>query len=315
MPILLAIVVLLALGFLTMWILANRSATTYRAQSEAQARELTGERDQLAIERDRLTTERNQLTADRDRLTGLNETQAGEIEQGKARITKLESQSTQLSGVVRRLTGEIDQLKSTSAEQASQLESQAKEIAGLLSENNALEARAETAEAEVAAAEARNAGVVIGDVVDAESGQPATLWSLELARSERTWRTSVAANPYASPTPLETTDDPVRTAVEIEASALRENVGAFISIDWQAGPVPDPSRAHLIVRIAQELLEAAARNPEPLRLVVTGDDEVTLRLEPLEPSGKPINLIPPVIANEGVRVDDSDGLNVTVRAT
>ena len=315
MSIVLVIVGLVALGFLAMYVLATRSAAAYRAQAEAQVQELTGERDRLSVERDGLATQRTQLSGERDRLRGLSESQAGEIGEAKAKVAKLEAQSSQLSGVVRRLTADLDQLKATSEGQASHLKGQAKEIAGLLSENNALEARAEKAEAEAAAAQARNAGVVIGDVLDPESGQPATLWSLELARSERTWRTSVAANPFASPTPFETTDDPVRTAVEVEASALRENVGAFLSLDGQVAPVTDPARAHLIVRIAQELLEAAARNPEPLRLVATGDHEVTLRLEPLEPTGKPINLIPPVTANEGVQVDATDGLNVTVKAT
>ena len=68
-------------------------------------------------------------------------------------------------------------------EQETRIEAQSNEIGTLVLENNALEARAETAEAAVAAAEARNTGVVIGEELGTDEGHPATLWSLELARS------------------------------------------------------------------------------------------------------------------------------------
>jgi hypothetical protein len=308
MLIAIVIVALLAVGVvLAMYVTANRAAA--RAQAGAQVREsaLTTERDQLG---ELSTTRSRQLEAARATIIE-REVTLTELE---AQVTKLDAQSTQLSGVVRRLGSELDDAKVTVAEQAARIEGQSSEISALVADNNFLQARAESAEAEAAAAEARNTGIVIGDVLSADDGQPATLWSLELARSERTWRTSVAADPFAASSPFETTDDPVRLAVEVEAAALRENVGAFISIDWQAGPVADPSRAHLIVRIAQELLEAAARNPQPLRLVAKGDDDVTLRLEPVEPGGEPINLIPPSVTGDLIDVTDESGLTVTVKA-
>ncbi len=280
MPALLVIVALLAVGFLVMWVRSNRAFLAHQDDAATIQETLTTERDDARAEADTRTTERDDARTQLAARSAELDTRTSELEGARAQITRLEAQSSQLSGAVRRQAGEIDELRSTKADQAARIEAQSNEIGTLVLENNALEARAETAEAAVAAAEARNTGVVIGDELGTDDGHPATLWSLELARSKRTWRTSVAANPFAEPTPFEETDDPVRLAVEVEASALRENVGALVDIDWQIAPVTDPTRSHLIVRVAQELLEAAARNPEPLRLVVSGDPDVTLRLEP-----------------------------------
>ncbi len=304
MPALLVIVALLAVGFLVMWVRSNRAFLAHQAQAAATQETLTTERDDARAEAATRTTERDEARTQLAARSAELDTRTSELEGARAQITRLEAQSSQLSGAVRRQASEIDELRSQVAGQAARIEAQSNEIGTLVLENNALEARAETAEAAVAAAEARNAGVVIGEELGTDEGLPATLWSLELARSKRTWRTSVAANPFAEPTPFEETEDPVRLAVEVEAAALRENVGALVDIDWQIGPVTDPTRSHLIVRVAQELLEAAARNPEPLRLVVSGDPDVTLRLEPRDgapgaaPDGKPVdaelNLAEPV---------------------
>lgn len=281
MPALLVIVALLAVVFLVMWVRSNRAFLAHQAEAAATQATLTTERDEARAEAATRTTERDESRAQLAARTAELATRTTELETARSQITRLEAQSSQLSGAVRRQTVEIDELRAKVAEQAARIEAQSNEIGTLVLENNALEARAETAEAAVTAAEARNTGVVIGEELGStDGGHPATLWALELARSKRTWRTSVAANPFAEPTPFEETDDPVRLAVEVEASALRENVGALVDIDWQIGPVTDPTRSHLIVRVAQELLEAAARNPEPLRLVVSGDPDVTLRLEP-----------------------------------
>ncbi|MDH5291742.1 MAG: hypothetical protein OEY41_17235 [Acidimicrobiia bacterium] len=279
MPALLVIVALLAVGFLVMWVRSNRALLAHQAEAAATQAMLATERNEARAEATTRTTERDETRARLKTRTSELEARTGELEAARAQITRLEAQRSQLSGAVRRQTGEIDELRSTVAEQEARIEAQSNEIGTLVLENNALEARAETAEAAVAAAEARNTGVVIGDELGTDDGHPATLWALELARSKRTWRTSVATNPFAEPTPFDETDDPVRLAVEVEAAALRENVGALVDLDWQIGPVTDPTRRHLIVRVAQELLEAAARNPEPLRLVVSGDPDVTLRLE------------------------------------
>lgn len=149
---------------------------------------------------------------------------------------------------------------------------------------------------------------------------PAMAWDLELVRSERTWRYSVAANPVEDPSPFANTDNPLRLAIEIEALALREDVGAFIGIDWQAGididPTADPARAHLTLRLAQELLASAARELSPSTLVVTSDDQrggVSLEVVASDPDDVDFKIPPPPIASEWIGVDQTGGMIVTVR--
>lgn len=110
-----------------------------------------------------------------------------------------------------------------------------------------------------------------------------TLWHLELARSERTWRYSVAILPD-DPSPFATTDDALRLAIETEASALRDDVGAFLTVDVEPHLCGDPARALLILRLAQELLAQAARLDEPSHLSVghAPSGAITLSIRPVE---------------------------------
>ncbi|MDH3679153.1 MAG: hypothetical protein OEV40_04300 [Acidimicrobiia bacterium] len=300
MLIALIVVAVLAVGLVIMLLLTRSSAAEFRALAERRESALLAERDSLKETRTQLGRE---LSAARN-----------EVEQ---RTRELARQTAE----VRRLDGEIVKARTVAGEQTARIESQSSEISALVADNNALQQRAEAAEAAqkeaeeaTAAAEARNARVVIGDVATVDGAHPETLWNLEVTRSERTWRNSVAVDPSAPTGPFEATDDPVRLAVEIEAAALRENVGAFITIDWQAAPVDDPARRHLIVRVAQEMLEAAARNPEPLRLVATGDDDVRLELQPIEADDTVVTVPAPRFATDLVDVRTETGLSVTVKA-
>ena len=128
------------------------------------------------------------------------------------------------------------------------------------------------------------------------------------------WRTSVAVDPSTPEGPFDVADDPVRLAVEITAAALREDVGAFVSIDWQVPPIEEPARRHLVVRVAQEMLEAAARTPEPLQLIVSGHDDVQLRLEPTDSDTDVIKVPQPRLTDDLVVVNDAASMTVTVES-
>lgn len=161
-----------------------------------------------------------------------------------------------------------------------------------------------------------------GSDLDVPGFSPGMAWDLELVRSERTWRYSVAANPVEDPNPFIDTDNSLRLAIEVEALALREDVGAFIGIDWQAGndidPAADPARAHLTLRLAQELLASAARELSPSTLVVTSDAErggVSLEVVASDPDDVDFKIPPPPIASEWIGIDEHGGMVVTVKAT
>jgi len=295
----LIVVAVLAVGASVMYLQVRSSGAEFRRQAE-------GRETALETERDSLTEANAQL--DRDLTTA------------KTENVELRKQANISAAEVRRLGGELDKAGAIAAEQTDRIEGQIQTIEGqvgriatLESERSGWEARVEAAETAAAAIAARDTGVVIGDIGDVGGAQPETLWSLEITRSERTWRTSVAPNPTTDPDPFESTDDPVRLAVEIEAGALRENVGAFITIDWQAKPITEPGRAHLVVRVAQELLEAAARSPEPSRLVATGDEEITLALESVGDSEEVINIIPPRITSDLVEAREETATSLKIK--
>ncbi len=151
------------------------------------------------------------------------------------------------------------------------------------------------------------------------AGLAETLWQLELGRSERTWRHSVATLPDAE-SPFIVTDNPLRLAVEIEAAALREDVGAFISVRWDAGKVEDPARSHLILRVAQELLAEASRDPEPLELVATtgaadesGRCAIDFELVAPDNESRAVIIDPPSLQSDVIDVNMQKGLVVSVR--
>jgi hypothetical protein len=104
------------------------------------------------------------------------------------------------------------------------------------------------------------------------------LWALERDRTERTWRQSVSLDP-SDPGPFETDADPTRVAVEVEAAAVREDVGSVIDVDWQVETVLGAEDGLLLLRSAQELLAWASRTVEDgVLLVAADDDELVLSL-------------------------------------
>lgn len=160
-----------------------------------------------------------------------------------------------------------------------------------------------------------------GSDLDIPGFSPAMAWELELVRSERTWRYSVAANPVEDASPFDGTEiNPLKLAIEVEALALREDVGAFIGIDWQVGtaidPDSDPARAHLTLRLAQELLASAAREMSPSTLIVRSDPErggVSLEVVASNPDDVDFKIPPPPVASEWIGIDEHGGMVVTVK--
>ncbi len=288
------VAVVAAIGLLVLYLQGRTSAAEFREQAG---------RRETALE-----TERADLTKAKANLEQELTTAQGENRQ-------LQDQNNTATGEIRRLGGELDEVKSVSADQASRLDQQAEEITTHIADKDALEVRVDAAETVAAAALERTRGIAVRDGVDLGRAQPEALWALELARSDRTWRTSVATNPAAADSPFDHTDDPARLAVEIEAGALRENVGAFTIIDWQSETISNPAHAHLVVRVAQELLEAAARSPEPSRLVVTGgDEEIVLSLEAVAEGEEVINFIPPHVTSDLVELQEEVGFSLSVKA-
>ncbi len=268
-----------------------------------------------------LTAERDDIEANLDRVNRELTTRDGELKDANGRISSLEvknsSLDNELTSTKSRLTDASDALR----KRTELADAQALQIDALSGERDELRQQVSDAEERMVTLAARP-GVVVGDlaVAGSDAGASASaevLWSLELARSERQWRNSVAIDPLGETSPFETTDDPVREAVEIEAAALREDVGALISVDWQAPPIESVRRRLMVVRVAQEMLATAARVPGAARLQVTLDDEsgeLKLEFVPVDEGGDVANLIPPQISSDLIDVRNDTGLSVTVKA-
>lgn len=118
---------------------------------------------------------------------------------------------------------------------------------------------------------------------DADAGPGAdTLWALELARTRRTWHTSVSADPTA-----ETFDDggdPLRAAIEVDVAALREEAGVDVTVVWDLDHVLEGAPALAVLRTAQELLAAVTRMADDAQLTVRRD-HADVVIDVTEPDG------------------------------
>ncbi len=264
----------------------------------------------------------SQITAERDEIAGLLSEATVDLGRSNERLQITEGQLKTVDGQRVELAAQVEQLDRRLEETATALrkrtelaDAQAMQIDSLSAARDDLQQQLNSAEERIVTLAARP-GVVVGD--STEDANAEMLWDLEVARSERAWRNSVAINPVDDSSPFETTDDPVRTAIEVEAAALREDVGALIAIDWKAEPIESASRRMVVVRVAQEMLALASRAPGAARLVVSdspdGDGELRMEFEAADEGSQVINLIPPKISNDMIDISNESGLSVTVKA-
>ncbi len=297
-----AVVALAVLAFaLVALLLRSQSRSTeLTSDLDSARRDLTSTKDRLG----------SQIAQHEETISALQSTAS----ESEARIAQLEhtEQTTQLELTEAKAaaTEHQEAVTTVRAELAESME-RAEELAA---QNNALVDDRDALKNEIEAAKSAPSIVLGQEHTNGSNSSPMeALWDLELTRSERTWRHSVAINPEEDPNPFADTDDPVRLAVEIEAAALREDVGAFITIEWNAPPVADTGRRQLVLRVAQEILAAAAREPAPSTLRVSGEAELTLELIQTDEDDQIINLVPPVIDSSLVDVQSAQGLRITVR--
>ena len=158
---------------------------------------------------------------------------------------------------------------------------------------------AETEARELATGDANEAAAELQRVRRLVDGfDPEVLWSLELRRSERTWRLSVAPSPEV-PSELAEAQHPLVAALQIEVEAVREEVGTIVSLDAVIEGDLTPAATVLTLRVVQELMATVVRRAEEaavhVRLV---DEDVVIVMEatdengeavPLEPLGLPVS--------------------------
>ena len=187
------------------------------------------------------------------------------------------------------------------AAKAAALEAEAKErmIAQALADDRQQEALDAAERATAAEIEARESGdradaaeasiVSLREAVAASAGvDPAVLWILERARSERTWRFSVAPHPE-TPSVFADTANPLLAAVQVELDAAREDVGAVVELDAELPDGVTVSASVLALRATQELIADIVRRSEEstVRISIDGTDLV-VDIDAIDEDGKPV---------------------------
>ncbi len=142
-------------------------------------------------------------------------------------------------------------------------------------------------EAELAEVQTRSAAAVRDPGEDASAAD--ALWALQLRQTAHTWRVSISLGPD-DVCPLDDTDEPFRTAVEIEVDAAREEGGAAIDLVWGEEPVqPGPSAAALALALVRDVIATlgTTAGATVLRLEAEGDD-VLVVVEARDDVGAPM---------------------------
>lgn len=313
------IVAVIAAGLLVLLVLARQRTAQLRGELDDTAKRLAATESELATvgEQRRQAEERaTELSARVEALTSTKEGLERQVSELEGQVSGFEGRVSELDGRVNELTTGLDEATETLRKRTELADAQASQIDTLSAARDELQVKLTAAEEQIVTLAARP-DVVVGEGDGTGDPGADTLWDLEVARSERSWRNSVAINPVDDPSPFDSTDDPVRTAVEIEASALREDVGALIDVEWKIPPIEAPARRILVVRVAQEMLASASRVPGAARLVVSEDPETgasVLSFEAADEGGPVLNLIPPPISTEAINVRSDGGLTVTVPA-
>lgn len=231
---------------------------------------------------------------------------SAELEAEQERLAELERslEAREAELAEARERGDAARTRAESAEAA--LRETHERLEAALRESASVSSTLEAVREELAATTAKLASA--GDSADA-----AALWALEIARSERRWQLSVSPG-MDLPSPFEDTDDPLRLAVEVEASALREEVGTRIDVAWELDTVLPDEASLLVLRLAQELLADAASRAETLELRVgPEDDGVAVALRAHDEDGSVVPVALPPIASGRVRPGE-DGVWVVSRA-
>jgi hypothetical protein len=122
---------------------------------------------------------------------------------------------------------------------------------------------------------------------------PDVLWRLERARSERTWRFSVAVGPDSvsalRAAGADATTQALVEALRVEVDAAREEVGTIVELDADIPDGVPPAGAVITLRIAQELLADVVRRSESSTLRVSADGrDLMIAVDAEDEHGNPV---------------------------
>lgn len=107
---------------------------------------------------------------------------------------------------------------------------------------------------------------------------PDLLWGMTLARVDRMWRVSVAPG-TAEDSPLVSTDAVLRTALEVQVAAAREDAGALIDLEYSGDIDVESAPAAMVCVVVEELIAGVVALAEEGRLSVTVGAAIDIEVE------------------------------------
>ena len=231
-------------------------------------------------------------------------------------MSRLGDQRAQTAAAEQRSAQQASELAATVAalEAAGRAKEEADEqVAAARAEAELAAAARHAAEERAAAAEQRVAEFAAARAA-AEGGlDPDVLWTLEQARSERTWRQSVAPGPDAVSV-FADASDPLLEALQVELDAAREDVGAIVELEVDLPPGVTAAGSVLALRAAQELLAGVVRRGEVTTLHVRADgQDLVVAVRSVDEDGQPVPTDPLALptsvdiepVEDGVRIRDA----------
>ena len=229
-----------------------------------------------------------------------------------------EERATQQAGELATTTATLEETARQRAAAEEQLEAAGAraaeaEAAGAAARREAEEATAarQAAEERAAAAEQRASEFAAARAATADGGiDPHVLWTLEQARSERTWRQSVAPGPDAASV-FDDASDPLLEALQVELDAAREDVGAIVELDAELPTGVTPAGSVLVLRAAQELLADVVRRAEVTTLQVRADGhDLLVAVRSVDEDGEPVATEPLAIPPSADIEATEDGVRI-----
>jgi hypothetical protein len=211
----------------------------------------------------------------------------------RARIGELDAEVASVRADLAATTVRATTAEANAAEEKARADAQAKRTAEATKEAKAAAAKAaaEAARATTAESTAREATArAEADEALLRVLPPDGLWALEAQRIARLWRERVSVT-LDGVSPVVDAKDPALEAVQVLASASREESGVVVDLSWSVDPVADAPHAVALVRLAEELI-ATARLADGAELDVRIEgDELVLRLSTDSAIGSPADLI------------------------
>ncbi len=200
---------------------------------------------------------------------------------------------------------ELERTASDLAAARTELAAARADLATTVDERDAARAEAEEATTRTDDAEARAHQLAARAGLDAE-----LLWALEQARSERTWRHSVAVGPQSTSV-FDGAVDPLREALQVELDAAREEVGAVVELDAELPPGITTAGSVLALRTAQELIARAVRVAEETTLRVRADGaDLLVAIDARDEDGEAVEIGPLPLPDSADVSADAGGVRV-----